>query len=379
MWFAQVLEMLLSGVRAVDVRLSHRSFFVSRKAMTLAKSVRSRLPLVFNALKVKKTKLRSAVSVVCLLRLWHLNRVWSVTFWVVVTDYFLLGQQTVLLLQSIGSTIWKLVFGSFSTCPNLLSLAILAAGVHYFRSGNRFVHHVAVRHGNMTSVRDRLLMNIFRTLGGSNPLWFDGYVLMILLWTWRIKPFCISYQSLAQGRLQLEPFGLAGDFAKHRWSPQCFQISSGTVHDFVTKIIVGNRIIASLFSCRVQVWFFSCRFICGFTLWDLWPDWTFFWPHGFLVCCDLFLRQSALNPHISFWWISAEQRESCHTDPWFRQWLVSICVPTIIDGRLLKYINARFRLSLNTNVNQMYGKIVLRNREFRPWSNMIPIYIFNLP
>ena len=102
------------------------------KAMTLAKSVRSRLPLVFNALKVKKTKLRSAVSVVCLLRLWHLNRVWSVTFWVVVTDYFLLGQQTVLLLQSIGSTIWKLVFGSFSTCPNLLSLAILAAGVHTF-------------------------------------------------------------------------------------------------------------------------------------------------------------------------------------------------------------------------------------------------------
>ena len=34
---------------------------------------------------------------------------------------------------------------------------------------------------------------------------------------------------------------------------------------------------------------------------------------------DVFLSQSALNPHMSFWWIFVEEREKCHTDPWFRQ------------------------------------------------------------
>ena len=36
------------------------------------------------------------------------------------------------------------------------------------------------------------------------------------------------------------------------------------------------------------------------------------------------------------------QRESCHADPRFRQWLFAIHVPIIISGRLLKYIKACF-------------------------------------
>ena len=87
---------------------------------------------------------------------------------------------------------------------------------------------------------------------------------------------------------------------------------------------------------------------------------------------DLFLCQSALNPHRSFWWIFVEQCESCHPDPRFRQWLVSINLPMIIDGRLLKYIKACFRLSLHINETQRYGKIVLRNLELSSSRNMIP-------
>ena len=44
----------------------------------------------------------------------------------------------------------------------------------------------------------------------------------------------------------------------------------------------------------------------------------------------------------------------------------------------MKYINARFRLSLDIHVIQRYRKIVLRNVEFQSWSNMIPMYVIPL-
>ena len=42
-------------------------------------------------------------------------------------------------------------------------------------------HHVVVRRGNMTSVRDVVFVSLFCTLCNSNPLRFDEFVLMIFL------------------------------------------------------------------------------------------------------------------------------------------------------------------------------------------------------
>ena len=82
---------------------------------------------------------------------------------------------------------------------------------------------------------------------------------------------------------------------------------------------------------------------------------------------------SASNPHVSSWWFFVEQFESCHTDPGFRQSLISINIP-IIDGCLMKNVNASFRLSLDMNLIQRYRRIVVRNILFRSRSNMIPTY-----
>ena len=50
---------------------------------------------------------------------------------------------------------------------------------HCFKNRNRFLHHVAVRRGNVASVRDVVFVSLVRTLFHSNPLRFDDYVLMV--------------------------------------------------------------------------------------------------------------------------------------------------------------------------------------------------------
>ena len=50
------------------------------------------------------------------------------------------------------------------------------------------------------------------------------------------------------------------------------------------------------------------------------------------------------------------------------------CFPIITDGRLVKYTNACRCFSLGINVIQRYRKSVLRNKEFRFKSNIIPKY-----
>ena len=50
------------------------------------------------------------------------------------------------------------------------------------------MHHVAVRHRSVTSVRDVIFTSLFLTFCGSNPLRFDDCVLMIFFfWTWRVQ------------------------------------------------------------------------------------------------------------------------------------------------------------------------------------------------
>ena len=90
-----------------------------------------------------------------------------------------------------------------------------------------------------------------------------------------------------------------------------------------TSLIVN----ASLLSRCVQFCFFFCPCIYGFALKAFRSVWLFFRPNVSKSCSDLFLRQCALNPHMSFWWVLVEIFESCHTDPGCTQWLVSINIP----------------------------------------------------
>ena len=64
------------------------------------------------------------------------------------------------------------------------------------------------------------------------------------------------------------------------------------IYDFlIIRIIVQNEVNASLFSCRVQFWFFL-QLICDHSSGQMCP--------GLVVTC--FFRQSSLNPHAP-WWI----------------------------------------------------------------------------
>ena len=57
--------------------------------------------------------------------------------------------------------------------PLSLSREKPLSNVHCFRYKNRLVRHVAVRHGNATSVRDVVQVSLFLTLCSSNSLRFN--------------------------------------------------------------------------------------------------------------------------------------------------------------------------------------------------------------
>ena len=184
---------------------------------------------------------------------------------------------------------------------SLSRAAFCLSNVHCFPYGNWFVHHVQVRHGNVTSVRDVVFTTLLCTLCGSNPLRFDDCVLLIFLWTWRV-------QSL---RFHLRPFtctwsppawtvrvGWCGDFAWLRWRHPYLLISSGIISGFFTGIIVRNEECLAVCSLRP----------IGVFLQPIY----FFWLHAVgqnmsWRCSDLFVHQSALNLNISFWRIFVEQ------------------------------------------------------------------------
>ena len=107
-----------------------------------------------------------------------------------------------------------------------------------------------MRHGNVTSVRDVVLVNCFFTLRGSNSVWFDDNVLMILIWTRRIQSFRFKVRPITCASLlhQFEPFGWAGvvTLQGHCWGSPYLDISFGIVHDFlINRIIVRNKLNAS--------------------------------------------------------------------------------------------------------------------------------------
>ena len=160
------------------------------------------------------------------------------------------------------------------------------------------MHHVVARHGNVTSVRDVVLMSLLLTLCSSTSWRFNDYVLMMLLLNMKkLNTFIsVAHQSLAQGRTQLDPFGSAGLVTFQAIAEALFisYFSCGMIHDFfTTRTIVQDWVNASMFSCPV---------IYGFAL------------RSFLIClttlaaniprssCNLFICQSAVNPHNPFWW-----------------------------------------------------------------------------
>ena len=65
--------------------------------------------------------------------------------------------------------------------PFLVESRLCLRNVHCLPNGTWFVHHVQVRHGNVTSVRDVVFTNLPCTLSDSTPLRFDDWVLMIFL------------------------------------------------------------------------------------------------------------------------------------------------------------------------------------------------------
>ena len=259
----------------------------------------------------KKPELQCAADV-----LLHLNRGWSVEFWVVaVFDQPKVFLTTITIPHEDKCCILHL--------PQSLFIATFSCwDFECFQSGTWVcVHHVVARHGNLTWVRDA----VFFTPCSSNSLWFDDFVLMILLWIWRIQSSRVmSDQSLCTESLPAWTVrvGWFGNFARHRWRSSHLRLSSDIFHDFVIiRIIAWKKYMLRCSLAATNSGFSSAHLFMAlrqefFKMFDhssgqLFPS---------LVVTNLFLGQSALNPQKSFWWILVELFESCHTDPRFRQW-----------------------------------------------------------
>ena len=96
----------------------------------------------------------------------------------------------------------------------------------------------------------------------------------------------------------------------------------------------------------------------------LWHIWPLFRPNVSRSCCDMFLRQSALNLRISLWWIFVEQtmtcRHPCSNDHRCLHHDLGQCLISFVSGLLCN--------------SEVSGKSSF-GTECRPWSNLIPIYV----
>ena len=96
----------------------------------------------------------------------------------------------------------------------------------------------------------------------------------------------------------------------------------------------------------------------------LWHIWPLFRPNVSRSCCDMFLRQSALNLRIYLWWIFVEQtmtcRHPCSNDHRCLHHDLGQCLISFVSGLLCN--------------SEVSGKSSF-GTEFRPWSNLIPKYV----
>ena len=107
-------------------------------------------------------------------------------------------------------------------------------------------------------------------------LWFESFAIRCYMSSWSFLEHeefsllvSILDQTLARGRPQLEPFGLAGvvtvkGIAEALFIPNLF---------LVVFTISSSSGICPIFR----------TFICGFALWTFWHIWVFFWPDVVLL------------------------------------------------------------------------------------------------
>ena len=159
-----------------------------------------------------------------------------------------------------------------------------------------FVHHVVLRHGNLTSVRDVVLVGFLRTLCSSNSLRSNDYVLTILLWPWRILFVPNLDQTLAKGHRQLEPFGLIGVMT-FQGIAQVLDISQ--IFCIIHSCFLHEQVHRSEWSKCLVVLSLG-PFLVSFVQNVFRHSWPFFRPRFWRSCGNLFLCHATLHPQLVF-------------------------------------------------------------------------------
>ena len=121
-------------------------------------------------------------------------------------------------------------------------------------------------------------------------LWFESFAIRCYMSSWSFLEHeefsllvSILDQTLARGRPQLEPFGLAGVV---------------TVQGIAEALFIPNLfLVVFTISSSSGICPIFRTFICGFAQWTFWHIWVFFfWPDVPWSCRDLVLRESAFGP-----------------------------------------------------------------------------------
>ena len=177
-------------------------------------------------------------------------------------------------------------------------------------------------------------------------------------------------QSLAQGRLKLEPFGLTGVVTLQRTAEGSDSLFSPRgVHDlFTTKIIVREWTKFLVFLSLPPILVFSSAHLLTALRRELFFDMcdrtsSHIFPGLVVTCFFVNLPWTHMCP--SGGSLLTDSKLVTPT-----QGSVPINMLIIIDGSLMKYIKARFRWSVDVNATQRYRTIVLWNIKRCCTSNM---------
>ena len=233
------------------------------------------------------------------------------------------------------------------------------------------MHHIVVRHGIVTSVRDVVLVSCRLAFG----LLFDSMfsVLMILLWTWIIQSLRFNYRpNTCTGSLAGWTVRTAGVVLFS--SPILFWHCSWFPHNQDHRPAHSSCHVA-LPPRPILFFFSSAHFVSGFTLRAFLTWSTILQPNNPGLVEDCFfvsLHCTLMCPSGGFLLSSANlvtPIQGSDTD------FIAFHVPIIIDSGLLKYINACFCLAVNINIILRSRKIVFRSKEFCSRSNLMPIYV----
>ena len=249
-----------------------------------------------------------------------------------------------------------------------LAIAILTTGLFIaFGMGIGLCTMFVVRHGNMTSVRDVVLMSLSCSLCYSNPLRFDDCVLMIFLWTWTMPSF----------RFHLRPFICTGsppawtvrfvwcgDFARHPWGSSHLQFSYCIIQNRWTSFLKHRHNLAKILARRGKKRALKTTMVQHPRLLD---------NQDHLVVTCFFVSLSWIRTfHSGGFLLSSADRvtsiqgsDSDLSPSMFQQ-------SSMVASRSTSMLVFVY---LRVSKNRRYRKIALRNIEVHLWSNMISIYV----